>query len=67
MEDVLQPCGAGIVVPAADAVALADAMQAMLTPGVRDGMAEAALKVVRETLSAPAQSARLEARLLSLL
>ncbi|MBB2195928.1 glycosyltransferase [Gluconacetobacter sp. 1c LMG 22058] len=67
LADVLQPFGAGIVVPAADAVALADAMQAMLVPGVRDGMAGAALKVVRERLSAPAQSARLEARLLSLL
>ncbi|MFW7267628.1 glycosyltransferase [Gluconacetobacter sp. Hr-1-5] len=67
LDDVLERSGAGVVVPAADAVALADAMQAMLAPGARDGMAGAALEVVRASLSAPAQSARLEARLLSLL
>ncbi|GBQ21785.1 glycosyltransferase [Gluconacetobacter sacchari DSM 12717] len=67
LEGVLEGSGAGIVVPAADPVALADAMAAMLAPGARDGMAGAALKVVREALSAPVQSARLEARLLSFL
>lgn len=67
LEAVLGQSGAGIVVPAADPVALADAMQAMLTPGVRDAMGDAALAVVRQSFSAPVQSARLEARLLSLL
>nr|WP_220790417.1 glycosyltransferase [Gluconacetobacter takamatsuzukensis] len=67
LETVLDRLGAGIVVPAADPAALADAMQAMLAPGVRDGLADGALQTVRESFSAAAQSARLEARLLSLL
>ncbi|ACI52831.1 glycosyl transferase group 1 [Gluconacetobacter diazotrophicus PA1 5] len=67
LEGAVGHAGAGIVVPAGDPMALADAMQAMLVPRTRDAMAGAAAATARESFCAPVQSARLEARLLSLL
>ena len=59
--------GGGMVVPAGDAQALAQALAHVLQPQVRAGMGLAARRVAREWLRASVQSARLEQRLLSVL
>ncbi|GAA3680917.1 MULTISPECIES: glycosyltransferase [Acetobacter] len=59
--------GGGLVVPAGDAQALAQALAHVLQAGVRTGMGQAARMVAREQLRASVQSARLEQRLLSVL
>lgn len=59
--------GGGMVVPAGDPQALAQALAHILQTGVRAGMGQAARLVACEQLRASVQSARLEQRLLSLL
>ncbi|GBQ29514.1 glycosyltransferase [Gluconacetobacter azotocaptans] len=67
LEGAVGRSGAGLVVPAGAPAALAEAMGAMLAPGMRDAMAQAAETTARESFCAPVQSGRLEARLLSFL
>ncbi|MDE7547346.1 glycosyltransferase [Acetobacter fabarum] len=57
----------GLVVPAGDAPALAQALAHVLEAGVRPGMGQAARAVAQEHLRASVQSARLEQCLLSVL
>ncbi|MFT9360328.1 glycosyltransferase [Acetobacter okinawensis] len=59
--------GGGMVVPAGNAQALADALAHVLHTEVRAGMGQVARRVARERLRASVQSARLEQRLLSVL